>query len=115
MSEAQFEKHVYGRTRKRTVRMIEDFDPRPDEYKEQPVTTCLHFCTRFTGKDFVCISLLLDPRCRHWTEESVSSTATSEKPPICSLKATILAFKESLKLSQEKIREIECDTKDQQH
>ena len=97
MSEAQFEKHVYGRTRKRTVRTIEDFNPRPHEYK-RTASNHLPALLDKVHREGLCISLLLDPRCRHCTEDSASSTATPEQPPICSLKATILAFRESLKL-----------------
>ena len=83
--------------------------------KEQPVSNHLPSLLDKVRGEGLCISLLLDPRRRHWIEDSVSSTATPKQPPVCSLKATTLAFKESLKLSQEKIRKIERDTKDQQH
>ncbi len=33
-SEATFNKHVYGREKKHSLRRIEGFDPRPEEYKQ---------------------------------------------------------------------------------
>ena len=33
MSEAKFQKHVYGQERKHNISELESFDPRPDEYK----------------------------------------------------------------------------------
>ncbi len=33
MAEAPFEKHVYGREKKRKIKLIDDFDPRPMEFR----------------------------------------------------------------------------------
>ena len=33
MAEAPFMKHVYSRERKRTMQSLEDFDPRPTEFR----------------------------------------------------------------------------------
>ena len=54
----------------------------------------------------LCISFLLDPRLRHWTvadsASTCSSPSTANCPSLHSLKNTVLAFKESLAVSDEK-------------
>ena len=33
ISEVNFEKHVYGRTSKKVIKTLEEFDPRPEKYR----------------------------------------------------------------------------------
>ena len=66
---------------------------------------------KLQGKE-LCISLLLDPRYRHWDTALSSTTIPSELPDNAQLKSTIAAFMESLKISTEKAREIEQDTRE---
>ncbi len=112
MSQAHFEKHV---KRKRTVRPVEDFDPRPEKYRGTANNHLPALLDKLNGKG-LCISLLLDPRCQYWSNtESVLPAGTPEQPSTSALKSTVVAFKESLKLSPEQIRQIDRDTKDQRH
>ena len=109
ISEAQFEKHVYGRLRTKTMESTEDLDPRPLECRGQAVTNLATFMKKVKGRNLG-VSLLLDPSTLVWTEK------TSEAPTIISteqLRRSMAAFKESLKLPTSELRRIERDTRDQ--
>ena len=109
ISEAQFEKHVYGRVRTKTMESTEDFDPRPLECRGQATTNLATFMEKVKGRNLG-VSLLLDPSTQVWTEE------TAEAPTIIStdkLVKSVAAFKESLKLPTAELRRIEQETRDQ--
>ena len=118
MSEAMFEKHKYGKIRKRTPKLLEDFDPRPVKYRGTANDRLPGLLDELRGQD-LCVSLLLDPRYRHWNAGEPSSTSDSSEPPqlpdTSHLKATIAAFMDNLKVSAEKVREVERNTKEQYH
>ena len=59
-----------------------------------------------------CISLLLDLQSCCWTSECAVPSAP-EQPSLATLKATVVAFKESLRMSDDAISKIERETKDQ--
>ena len=109
-----FEKHTYGKTRKRTSKLAEDFDTRPLEYRGTTKDRFPALLDKLHRKER-CISLLLDPRYHHWDTASSSTTISSELPDNAQLKSTIVAFMEILKISTEKAREIEQDTSEQHH
>lgn len=114
MGEAVFEKHVLGRERKRKLVPVEDFDPRPLKYRGTAKERIPALLDEIRGEG-LCISLLLDPKLRHWDNSLIATPSTSAPslPGKSSLKDTIAAFKDSLKLSEEKIREIEFSTRNQ--
>ena len=114
MSDVVFEKHTYGKTRKRKSKLAEDFDPCPLEYRGTTKDRLPTLLDKLQGKE-LCISLLLDPRYCHWDTASSSTTIPSELPDNAQLKSTIATFMESLKLSTQKAREIEQDTREQHH
>lgn len=49
ISEAKFEKHVYGRKRK-AFKPLEDFDPRPSQYHNTAPTQLTQLLTKVHGK-----------------------------------------------------------------
>ena len=59
-----------------------------------------------------CISLLFDLQSCCWTSEC-AVPSTPEQPSLATLKATVVAFKESLRMSDDAISKIERETKDQ--
>ena len=110
ISEAKFERHEYGKVQKRSVKQVSDFDPRPAAFSGSATERLPSLLSRGQG---LCISLLLDPQMRYWTEGSLAaSTSTPTQPTLSCLKETISAFKESLMISEEEIRRIEQDTRD---
>ena len=106
-------KHVYGRERKRTIKALEDFDPRPVKYRG---TTCNHLpgLLKKVRREHLCISLLFDEHYRHW-DSSTPSSSDPTLPDVTALRKTVEAFKASLTVSEEAIRKVERDTKDQRN
>ena len=54
-----FEKHVYGKVKKRRLEPLEDFDPRPDKFKGTAKNSLPALLNDLHGEE-LCISLLLD-------------------------------------------------------
>ena len=102
MSETVFEKHDYRNQKKRKLSLTEDFDPRPVELLLDTVRG-----------ESLGVSLLFDPKYRQVT--TAVNNPDPSIPDTCVLKETIVAFKESLKLSAEKLREIEQTTREQRN
>ena len=62
----------------------------------------------------LCISLLFDAKCRHWSDDDNDmKPSTHHMPTIDALNATMSTFKESLHISEDEVREIERNTQDQ--
>jgi hypothetical protein len=59
IAEASFEKHVYGREKKRKVKPLEDFDPRPVEFRGT-VRARLPALLEKIRREQLCVSLLFD-------------------------------------------------------
>ena len=92
MGDAVFEKHVLGRDHKRKVVAVEDFDPRPVKYRGTVKGRVPALLDKIRGG--LCISLLLDPKVRHW-DNSLTATPLSlapSSPEEGSLTDTISAF-----------------------
>lgn len=110
ISDVQFEKHVYGRAKKRVLKKLQDFDPRPERYRGTAISSLPTLLDNVRGQG-LCVSLLLDPRTRHWSEEeSCHSSSTPNLPDITSLQCTIAEFKKSLQVSEEQSRSIAKET-----
>ena len=106
---------MYGKVKKRWLEPLEDFDPRPDKFKGT-AKNCLPALLNVLRGEELCISLLLDSNLcpNDGTTLSSSSVPTSSTlPGIEKLKKSVSAFKESLSISDEKIREIELNTREQ--
>lgn len=111
IADVQFEKHVLGRTKKRVLQRIEDFDPRPVQYRGTTSSRLPALLDSIRGQG-LCVSLLLDPRTRHWSDHGSSedSSTTPSLPDSASLRHTIQEFKRMLEVSEEKARAIARDT-----
>lgn len=107
MGDAVSEKHVLGRECKRKVVAVEDFDPCPQKYRGTVNERVPILLDKIRGEG-LCLSVLLDPKVRHWDNSlTVTPSIFTASPKQPSLTDTIAAFKDSLKLSEEKLREIQ--------
>ena len=79
--------------------MLEDFDPRPPEYRGSSMNRLPDLLNAIRGEQ-LCISLLLDSNFCRTTEESIHPVAHNI-PTNENLKDTITAFKKSLDVTQE--------------
>ena len=79
MTEAHFEKHVYGRTKKHHMVPLESFDPSPAEFQNTASSSLDTFLEAMKGKGLG-VSLLFDPTVRVW-RNSPSSAGPSTAPP----------------------------------
>jgi hypothetical protein len=115
MAEAPFMKHVYGRERKRTMQALEDFDPRPAEFRGTACDCLPGLLEKIRGENW-CISLLFDEHYRHWdsnTPPVIQPESDPNLPGVAALRKTLEAFKTSLNMLKDPIRKVERDTKEQ--
>ena len=115
IADVTFQKHVYGRTLKHTLKPLSKFDPRPVEHRGTAPDLLQKFITAVKGKGLG-VSALFDKDMRVWTHDENAAVRTSVEPHLPSrneLIERVTAFKESLRLTPEKIREIERETVDQ--
>ena len=105
VSEGEFQKHDYGKVKIYKIEQLELFDPRPENMKAKSSDRITELIKNIKGKG-LCISLLLDP-----------SICVENPERRTLLKVELLKkieeFKNTLKVSQEEIREIEITTRDQ--
>lgn len=95
------------------MKLLEDFDPRPLEYRGTAASH-LPALLETVREQKLCISLLFDPECQHWDDTDAESNRSGcHMPDMSSLKVTISVFKDCLKLSEEQICYIEQNTRDQ--
>ena len=113
VSECKFEKYVYGHTKKRKLDSMEDFDPRPSQYRGTAPSQLSSLLDKVRGKG-LCVSLLLDPSTCHWSDSQMKETSVS-MPGTAELQQSVEEFKKSLLLPAERRREIERQTRDQQN
>ena len=86
---------------------MEEFDPCPPQFKGTTTANLKTFLDKTKGQNLG-VSLLLDPSTKVWMENSKADKM--EQPSVLSNEQLLLyvaAFKESLKLPNSKIREIE--------
>lgn len=116
MSTSVFEKHDYSKPVKHRLKSLHDFDPRPPEFRGTATSRLPTLLNNIRGQQ-LCISLLFDEKCQYKADEDkVLSGQTSSDvnvPDLTTLKQTISAFKESLHLNDDQIREVEQATRDQ--
>ena len=103
MSEAVFEKHDYSKQRKRKIQPVEDYDPRPPEFRGTASARLPALLEDIRG-EHLCVSLLFDKKCRYWnTEDEKSNQPTGHSVPAdAALQTTMSAFKESQHISEAK-------------
>ena len=112
ISEARFEKHEYGKLKKRGLSTLEEFDPRPPECRGTANAKLGTFLDKVRGRGLG-VSLLFDPSTRVWTKESSTPITLPDLPSRQQLEQTVREFKSSLHVSEQKAREI--TTREQQH
>ena len=115
MSEAVFEKHEYSKQRKRKIKPVEDYDPRPPEFLGSASDRLPALLEEIRG-EHLCVSLLFDKKCRHWNaedEQNMNQPSAHNVPADAALQTTMSAFKESQRISEAKAREIEQGTREQ--
>ena len=113
MSKAKIQKHDYAKPNKREVKMIEDFDPRPLEYRGTAASRLPQLLDTLKGEK-LCISLLFDETYQRTVSETISQQPTSHHlPDSAELMKAIEAFKQSLVVTEERAREIERSTRAQ--
>ena len=110
MVQAQFEKHTYGKTKTRKLALLNDFDPQPVQYRGTAKSNLPTLLEKISD-NHLCISLLLDER---FQTRNGPEPTDLQLPDKDSLRATVEAFKATLSISAEIIREVECNTR-QQH
>ena len=105
MSEAVFQKHDYMKPVKKRWYHLKTSILGHLNTEEQLLPIYHHY---------LCISLLLDPKYKYWnSDDSSSQVPAYNMPNLDTLTNTISAFKETLQLSEDKIRHIELNTREQ--
>lgn len=113
MSSATFNKHTYGKQKTRTFQSMEDFDPRPVEFRGTANSNVKELLDKLAGKG-LSISLSLDPQSRCWNESSSSAQVISPQlPSKQELQNRVDTFKKNLEFHPDRYREIEQATRDQ--
>ena len=75
VSKATFEKHDYAKPMKRKIKHVEDFDPRPPEFRRLAANRIPELLDKVRGEQLG-ISLLLDPNYRQRSVESVQEPSS---------------------------------------
>ncbi len=109
MMESTFTKHEYSKAIKRPTKRLDEFDPRPQEFRGTACQRLPELLKKLRGKQLG-ISLLLDPLCRNASDEIDPECKAADN---ATLRETCAAFKKSLCLSDQEIRETELRTREQ--
>jgi len=105
-----FKKRAYRKQKKRKLTLMEDFDPQPEDCRG---TAASHLPTLLDSlhDESLGVSLLFDPQC---CQKTIPLTQPGV-PDTPSLKETVSAFKDSLKVLADKLRDIKQNIRDQRH
>ena len=104
-------KHDYSKPVKQKIQHLEDYDPRPSQFKGTACSKLPELSQKVKGTNLG-VSLLLD-------SEYIESHSTLQQPtsyylpPDGELRRTTEYFKHSLEITQDQARQIERDTRDQ--
>ena len=116
MSEAVFEKHEYSKQRKRKIKLVEDYDPRPPQFRGTASDRLPALLDEIRSEQ-LCVSLLFDKKCCHWNgvddQHHVDQPSTHNVPAHDVLQTTMTAFKEMQYISEAEAKEIKEGTRDQ--
>ena len=108
MSDVQFQKYEYGSIKNYKLESMENFDPRPIEYRGNAQLQLNQLLKQVKGKG-LCVSLMFDPStCTQRDLELVS-------PSKDDIMKQVENLKEKLSVSKEEIRHIEIATQAQRH
>ena len=110
--DATFEKHDYSKPVKRKVKHVEDFDPRPVEFRGSAMSRLPKLLEDLKGEQ-LCMSLLFDRSCQKEHTEQAQEPSSYRILESTDLKHTIATFKKTLEVTQESAREIERNTREQ--
>ena len=97
---------------KRKIKRVEDFDPRPPQFRGTAASRLPELVSKLRGEQ-LCISLLFDSQYRRTTHDTSQQPSSHNRPEIASLQETVTAFKRSLEVTSDKACEIERDTREQ--
>ncbi len=111
LSDASFVKHDYAKPDKKKMKKMDDYDPRPQQFRGTASERLPELLNKIKGEQLG-ISLLLDPQFQ--CEEDLTSNECQLRS-IIKLKETIKNFKASLQVTAEKAREIERNTHQQRN
>ena len=109
IASTSFEQHDYRKPVKRKIQLLENFDPRPPEFRGQIQSRVPAFLESVNGEQ-LSISVLLDSTLQQ-SQQSPTPINLDDK----ALSTSIAAFKETLKVTTERIHEIEKNTREQRH
>ena len=111
VSSSAFKKHERDKPIKRQISLLEDFDPRPLEYRGNAQSSVPDLLKKVKG-EHLGISVLLDPE---YIEESqkVLQPSSYNLPGTDSLKLSVEAFKKSLVVDASEARKIEREIPEQ--
>ena len=115
VAEASFHKAVYGCQVKHNLSSIADFDPRPEEYRGTALRCLQEFLQKVKGEGLG-VSVLKDPDIQMWKDEDTEqalSPVSYKLPSRDDIITRVEAFKRSLTVTAEQIREIEQNTQGQ--
>ena len=108
IASAVFTKPDHDRPIKRPIKLLEDFDPRPVEYRGKAESLVSELLKK-VKRDNLGVSVLFDP---DYNEETLQPSSYS-LPNMDALKDTVKALKESLQVSCDEARMIEANTREQ--
>ena len=108
-----FEKHVYGTVKKRHLAPLEDFDPRPAKFKGTAKNSLPALLVGKGCAFLFCSTRHYAPMMTLYHLPSSSTLTSTTLSSLEQLKTTVSAFKQSLAVSDEKVREVELNTKEQ--
>ena len=98
---------------KRSIKPVEDFDPRPPEFRGTASSRLPDLLQKVKGEQ-LCVSLLLDSSCCQWENSTIpAQTSSPSLPDTASLLDTVAGFKSSLKITEDQARHIEQNTREQ--
>lgn len=112
ISDVLFQKHVYSRKRKHTLKQLQDFDPRPKEFRGLVNAQLPQLLETIQDKS-LCMFMLFDPHTRHWEKENIPTPTEYHILSKTEMLEAISSLKQSLKLTPQQIRKLEIDTRQQ--
>ena len=101
MSDAKFERHDYSRSTKRQIVPVEDFDPRPQEFRGTAGENLPSLIEAVHGQG-LCISLLLDTKCRCFTDSIPTPSTAPTLPSLPPSRILLLLLKRVFKHQKRK-------------
>ena len=80
MAEAAFKKHDYSKPNKKNIKLMEDFDSRPLQYRGMLSSRLPAFLDSVQGQN-LCVSLIFDEKTQHWKDDNDVTTSFEAHVP----------------------------------